>query len=93
MTILTAADIVGANAKVALGTAGQTARRIFITATGSANARFGDTNVGAARGAALPNGTPVQLTASDSDLTASFDLSQTFVYVPTGTTISYTWAV
>jgi len=92
MTIQTAADIVGANAKVAISTTqGQFARRLWLAATGG-TARFGDTNVSATRGTSLAASTVTQFAASEADITDRLDLTQAFLYVPTGTTVSVTWA-
>lgn len=92
MTITTAADITGDNAKHVLGTAGQRARRIFLTSTG-ANSRFGDTNVAAAQGVELPKDIEVTISASDGDISDSIDLSAAFVYVPSGATLTVSFGV
>ena len=93
MTIQSAADIAGDNAVHALGAAGKRARRIWLTATGSSNARFGDASVGAARGVALQNGVETTISASDGDIADSIDLSEASVYIPSGTTLSYSWGL
>ncbi len=94
MTIRTVADIIGADAKVALIALASTgpikARRIWLTAHGSSNARFGDTNVAAARGEELPADVQCTFSASDADITDNIDLSTAFVYVPSGTTVTVT---
>ena len=96
MVIQTAADIAGGNAKVALGTAGQRARRLFLTshtASSGAPARFGDVNVAAARGVELPLDVQVTISASDADPADSIDLSTSYVYVPSGTTVTFAWGI
>lgn len=92
MVIQTAADIVGGNAKVALGTAGQRARRIFITPTGG-KCRFGDVNVASARGVELNTDVETVISASDADPADSIDLSTSYVYVPSGTTVTFAWGI
>jgi len=94
MTVLTAADITGDDAVHVLGSAGLAARRIWITAHGSSNARFGDeANVGSSRGVALSADVQYSFSVSDADLTDRIGLNTVAVYVPTGTTVSYTWGV
>ncbi len=93
MVIQTAADIVGANAKVAVGNSGTRARRLFLTPHGSSAARFGDTNVAAARGVELPADIMSVISASDADVTDSFDLSTVYLYVPSGTTVTVAWGI
>ena len=93
MTIHTSPDIVGAGVKVALSaTDGLRARRIFLTAH-SGNARFGDTNVGVAQGVELPADQEVTISASDGDITDAISLTQAFVYVPNGTTVTMAWGI
>lgn len=92
MVIQTQADIVGANAKVALGTAGQRARRLFLTPTGG-KCRFGDVNVAAARGVELNTDVETTISASDADETDSMDMSTVYVYVPSGTTLTVAWGI
>lgn len=91
MTVNTEADIVGANAKVALGAANQYARRIWLTAHGSSNARFGDVNVAAARGVELPADVECTFSASDADVSDRINLALAYVYVPSGTTVTVAW--
>lgn len=93
MVIQSAVDIAGGNAAVALAAAPRRARRIFLTATGSSNARFGDANVTATRGVALQGGVMEIISASDGDIGDAIDLSEAFVYLPTGTTLSIAWGV
>lgn len=93
MTIVPIADIAGANAAVALGAAGIRARRIWLTASGSSNARFGNASVAAAKGVELPADVLVTISASDADIGDSIDLSIASVYVPSGTTVKATYGV
>lgn len=93
MTILSAADIAGDNTTHVLGAAGQRARRLFVTAHGSSNARLGDANVSSTRGVELPADVCVVVSASDADPTDSLDLSSVKAYVPTGTTLTYCWSI
>ncbi len=92
MTPSTAADITGDNAKHALGSAGQRARRIVLTATGG-NARVGDTNVSSTQGALIIQNVPLTLEQNGADPTDAYDLSNTYVYVPSGTTLSRSFFV
>lgn len=99
MTIRTLADFIGADAKVQLvqppadGASKDFARRIWLTAHGSSNARFGDTNVGAARGVELPADAIVVISASDADIADRIPLIQQFLYVPSGTTVTVTFGI
>ena len=90
MTIHTEADIVGAGTKVVLGIAGQFARRILLTPTGG-KCRFGDTNVSASQGVELNTDVETTISANDSDISDRIDLSQAWIYVPNGTTVTVTW--
>ena len=92
MTVTTAVDIVGANGKVALGAAGRRARRIFLTAIGG-NARFGDVNVSSTQGAQIIQSVPFTAPDNGADPTDAYDLSLTYVYVPSGTTVSVTFEI
>lgn len=92
MTVTTAADIVGANGKVALGAVGRRARRIFLTALGG-NARFGDVNVSSTQGAQIIENVPFTAPDNGADPTDSYDLAATYVYVPTNTTVSVTFEI
>lgn len=82
-------DIVGDNTAHVIGQVGVTARWVTIGAIGGA-LRFGDGNVGAARGVNIAQNTAKTIEA-ESDITAVLDLSLLYVYVPTGSTatISY----
>lgn len=93
MTIQTSADIAGANKAVPLSAivGSQPARRIWLCAHGSSNARFGDVNVAAARGVELPQDTLQTFSASDADATDGIDLVNAYVYVPSGTSVSVAW--
>lgn len=94
MTITSRADIAGADAKVAISTTpGAQARSLWLTATGSSNARFGDTNITSARGIALTANVQSTFNANAGDPTDVIDLTTSYVYVPTGTTISVSWGV
>lgn len=96
MTIQTLPDIVGSGAKVAISTQqGLKCRRLFLTGfriSLGAAARFGDTNVGAARGVILSNATVVTISASDEDPTDLLDLTAAFAYVPAGVTLKVSFA-
>jgi hypothetical protein len=86
MTLRTIADIAGANTTVQIATSGR-ARKLFFTSVTAAS-RFGDINTGAARGVSLPAGIPVTIGASDADIADGFQLSECYVYVPSGTTLT-----
>lgn len=91
MTIQTSADIAGAQTVALSAIVGsQPARRIWLTPTGG-NARFGDKNVGSARGVELIQNTMSTFSASDADPTDGIDLVNAYVYVPNGTTLTVTW--
>jgi hypothetical protein len=93
MQIYTIADIAGANAAVAIGTAPQQARALFLTATGG-KARFGDlANVAAAQGMELPQDVPVIIRASEADKFDHIQLGQAAVYVPSGTTVTVAFGI
>lgn len=92
MTIESSADIIGANAAVSLGAAPLRARSVLLTALGG-NARLGDANVGATRGAALVQNVPVRIDASAADPVDAMSLPNLYVYVPSGTTVTYCWLV
>lgn len=92
MTIHTAADIAGSGAAVQLSsTQGTFARRIWLTAHGSSNARFGGPGVAAAQGVELPADALVTVSASDADISDRIDLTTAYVYVPNGTTLTVAW--
>ncbi len=88
----TAADISGDNAKHALGASGVYAAVIFLCATGGP-ARFGDINVGSSRGVELTPDVEVTIPQNTTDRPDRYDLGQCYVYVPSGTTLTYSWAI
>jgi hypothetical protein len=88
----TIADIAGDNAKHALGASGTMASLILLTAVGGP-ARYGDTNVGSARGVELPSGVQVTIPQNTTDRVDRYDLGQIYVYVPSGTTLTGTWQI
>lgn len=93
MTIQTLPDIAGANAKVQISSVpNSAARRLWITALGGV-ARFGDVNVGAARGVELATGVQYIFSASDADDTDTIQLEQAYAYVPAGTTLTVSWGI
>lgn len=93
MTVRSIADITGDNAPHAISsTSGPRARRLFLTAH-SGSARLGDASVTAARGVELPTDVEVTVSASDADPTDSIDLSAVYAYVPSGTTLTISYAV
>lgn len=100
MTIQTIPDFVGASGSVPIaaqptsGAANLQARRIFLCAHGSSNARYGDkANVGAARGVELPADTVVTISVSGADITDRIDLTQQGLYIPTGTSVSVSYGI
>lgn len=92
MTTVTIADIVGDNAKHRFAASPIRARRLFLTSLTGAS-RFGDINVAAACGVALPASIEVTISASDGDITDSIDLSAVYAYVPSGDTLTITYGV
>lgn len=92
MTIHSVADIVGNSTAVQISaTEGLRARRLFLCAQTTSNARFGDANVTATQGVELPKDTVVVISASDADPMDTIDLTKAYVYVPSGTTVTVTW--
>ena len=89
----TIADIVGSGAAVALGAVGRRASVIWLTAHGSSNARFGDSSVAAARGVELPADTLCTFRSVQGYTVDSIDLSEAYVYVPNGTTVTVAYGV
>lgn len=94
MTIHALADITGAGNTVAISASqGQRARRLWLTAHGSSNARFGNTSAAAAVGVELPADQLCTFSASDADPTDAIDLTIASVYVPNGTTVSISYGI
>ncbi len=96
MTFIPLPDITGADAAVALSTLATQplrARRVFLTAHGSSNARFGNSAVTATKGVELPADTLCVFSASDGDIGDNIDLTNAFVWVPSGTTLTRTIGV
>lgn len=91
MRFYTAADIVGSGAAaVALSTifAQAKAKQIMLATTnGSTPARFGDSNIGAARGFPITSTASVLRTSVAAE-TENHDLTLCYVFVPNGTTLS-----
>jgi hypothetical protein len=92
MTIQTLPDITASGALAPAGSTLQ-ARRIWLCAHATSNARYGDVNVGAGRGVELPADQLVTISASDADISDKLPLAQQFVYVPNGTTVSVSFAI
>lgn len=93
MTAQTIADISGGNAKVPLtATRGLRARSLYLTATGG-TARWGDTNVGSARGNELVENVPTRIDQNGADPTDALDLTTFYLYVPSGTTVTVSWTI
>lgn len=90
MTINTVADFTSSASAQQIATASHQCRRLWLCATGG-KARFGDANVGAARGVELPADVEVTIAASDSDATDTIQLDQCYVYVPSDVTVTVTW--
>lgn len=93
MTVLTIADIVGDAAKHQISATSINARSVIFSVTGSGAARVGDTNVSSSRGAAVSAGaTPLVLAPNPGDLFDFYDLSQLFAFIPSGATLSISYA-
>jgi hypothetical protein len=93
MQFYTAADIVGAGTQTQLSVLfpGQTfCKEILLeVVSGAAGARFGDSNVSASRGLQIPNSVaPTILRSTVADITDKFNLTEAFVFVPAGVTLS-----
>lgn len=91
MTIIPLPDVVGASSAIAISTFTTQpvrARRIFLTAVTTSTARLGDSTVSATKGVALPAAQTVIVSASDGDIGDGIDLTRTFLFVPTGTTVT-----
>jgi hypothetical protein len=94
MTIHPIADIIGAGNTVALSASqGQRARRIWLTAHGSSNARFGNASTAAAVGVELPADQLCVFSASDADMTDGIDMTVASVFVPNGTTVTGAYGI
>lgn len=96
MTLHTLPDVIGGSTATRLvSTPGPRARWIAIAAeTGSsAVASIGDANVSATRGVDIPIAIPFILPENGADPTDSYDLYNTWVFVPTGTTLTITYGV
>lgn len=91
MTINTVADIAGGGTTVPISTASKECRRLWLTAHGSSNARFGDANTASGQGVELPADVQCVFAASDSDATDTIHLDQAYVYAPNGTTVTVAW--
>lgn len=91
MQIHSIADIVGDSATHALAAAGTPARWITIGALGGA-IRLGDSNAAVARGANIAQNGSFTLPA-DPDITARYDLSLVYVFVPSGATASISYGL
>jgi len=93
MQFYTAADQVAVG-KVQLSTlfSQTTAKELILECSaGASGARFGDSNVGAARGVYLPAGVgPTVLRTSVADERDKIDLTTVYVYVPGGSTLTIT---
>jgi hypothetical protein len=92
MQLVSQPDIVGPATQRLVATPGTKARVIFATATGnSTGATIGDANVGAAQGFHLASGAPFGLYADPDDMTARWDLYETWAYVPSGVTLTWSY--
>ncbi|HXI42317.1 MAG TPA: hypothetical protein VNH83_20205 [Bryobacteraceae bacterium] len=93
MTVHTIADIVGSSTAVRLvATPGLRARWIlFCSEVGVSN--VGDANVSASRGVDLPAAVPVIFPQNGADQTDAYDLYNTWVFVPTSSTLTVTYGV
>jgi len=93
MQLISIADIVGANAKVAiLATAGLKARLLVLTPLGG-NCRVGDANTSASQGAALIQNTTTIIPLDGADLPNTYALASQFAYVPAGTTLTVSYGI
>ncbi len=93
MQIISVADIIGGNAKVAiLATAGLKARFLLLTPLGG-NCRVGDTNTSATQGAALIQNTTTVIPLDGADMPSTYALNSQFAYVPAGTTLTVSYGV
>jgi hypothetical protein len=99
MVIQTFTDIIGANTAVQvsnginLGNHRLAARKLWLTPHGSNNARFGDASVSATQGVEMPADVLQTFGASEADPTDAIDLTNAWIWVPTGTTITRAWGV
>ena len=92
MTPQTVADITPNGAAVAIGATGIRATVIQLTATGT-TCRWGDSNVGAARGQKLPAGVPVTLPRAEF-AQGYYDLGKVYVYAGSGSdSVSVSYSV
>lgn len=93
MTLHTLPDVVGdSTAKRLVSTPGARARWIKLCSeVGVSN--VGDASVLAAQGVDLPAGVPVTLESNGADPTDVYDLYNTWVFVPSGSTLTITYGV
>ena len=97
MTVKTLPDIAGDNAVHQLSTTVVYAKWVQFSASGGASApRVGDSNVSSSRGLAVPSATAATSPPVDfpipSDPLESYTLNELYAYVPTGTTLTITYA-
>lgn len=93
MTVHTLPDIAGTSLATRLvATSGPRARWILLASeVGVSN--VGDSLVSATRGVDLPIGIPVLLPENGADPTDTYDLFNTYVFVPSGSTLTVTYGV
>ncbi len=93
MTLHTLPDIAGSSTAVRLvATSGLKARWIKVTSeVGVSN--IGDASVSATQGVDCPVGVPVTLESNGADATDVYDLYNTWVWVPSGSTLTITYGV
>ena len=96
MQLYTLPDITPAGSAVNLGTqatsAGAPVRAVWVSATASGSTvRYGDANVGAARGQVLPTGIPFNIAPRGANDQTPYDLSKISVYASGGDKISITY--
>ncbi len=91
MVLGTVADITPGGTPTALGPEGIKATWIKLTASGT-SIRVGDSNVGSARGLAIPTGVTVTIERGDFDQQGYY-LNQVFVYGTSSDKVSVTYGV
>lgn len=98
MKIFALPDISGDGAAHQLVATSTKAKWVSFSAIGNGPVRIGDASVTSSRGVSVPGvatvgGTPVVFPPDGSDMTAIYDLSMIYAYVPSGTTLTISYGV
>jgi hypothetical protein len=92
MTIVNLPDVAGANSATRLvSTAGPKARWIMITPSGANGTRIGGSTVAAASGLSLLQNGTYTFNTNSADPLDAIDLYNTWIYAPSGATITISY--